>query len=924
MKKSLDHERRGVDLLLKRDNFEAFFDALNDEGFFSPDRNRGPVEVEPRGSFQVPYWAMLDYLAACARKSSDKKDEGLAKKVMTVVRSVSSAIRDNHHTARKLAEILGLLPPSVSTLQDMELVQAWLKTRFDRTLVAPELDEGAVTKFLASTDPVDWKKAARILYHCTAVRWEERPGLGAGDEEPVSVVEEYWLKEIVGHHASRLGHKSPSEAAAVFEGRVREVFGKGGRADWSYVFRPAVENNAQNHSFHGLENAVVEGLRDVVLAWCDVGALDAKTQVRNMLHSDVQMLRRIGLHVLGERWTLLQELYQELPLEVLFDDAAHIHELYSVLSRHFDELEEAEKATTIEAIKKIPAPEGEDSERRLKLIQLRWLSALSTTTYEPASKWLDELKKNQTIGLPEHPDYNAYMESSWGPGPSPYQSQELVAFAEEHNLVEKLNAFKPSESWRGPTIDALVNTLEGAVRSSPEAFLRVLPKFIDAASPYQHGVIRGFKGLWEASKNKEATVDWNEAWSSLLSFFEVLVGKPAFWVAPDGKDLERSQVWSVSAISDFLTAGMRDDEHAFSPTLLPRAWSLIKLFLEKVEPTADADDQDPMTTAINTIKGRTLEAMFSYALRVCRLNDKDSGSHKAAWDAIRPTFDAELKKCEQGNYEFATLCGAYFANIDYLDPDWLAGNLTAIFPKDRAANFVCAMGGLAYSAPTRRIYVMLRDASVIDMALRLNLKGRDTRQKLIERMMVGYIWGEDKLDSSRLSYAFSHGLVDDLEDGAWFFWAVRGEKLSNAQRAKILAYWAKCVEWAKAQKEPPAKLLSTLGNLAWAMDSADGENRELLLSVAPYMQLHHNVYELLEELNRLVSVSPQQVGDVLKALVDKDGPVYDYKDRLKALIVKLAEHGQKETALYCCNRLIGVPGMDELFKTITAKQPSSS
>jgi hypothetical protein len=66
--------------------------------------------------------------------------------------------------------------------------------------------------------------------------------------------------------------------------------------------------------------------------------------------------------------------------------------------------------------------------------------------------------------------------------------------------------------------------------------------------------------------------------------------------------------------------------------------------------------------AINTAKGRILEALFSHALRACRASDKQVGSHEAAWNELQPLFARELTKTETGNCEFSTLLEAYFAN----------------------------------------------------------------------------------------------------------------------------------------------------------------------------------------------------------------------------------------------------------------------
>lgn len=53
---------------------------------------------------------------------------------------------------------------------------------------------------------------------------------------------------------------------------------------------------------------------------------------------------------------------------------------------------------------------------------------------------------------------------------------------------------------------------------------------------------------------------------------------------------------------------------------------------------------------------------------------------------------------------------------------------------------------------SREIYRLLRDNGVLDAALQLDIKGRNGYQKLMERVPIGYLWGEDTLDSNRFKF----------------------------------------------------------------------------------------------------------------------------------------------------------------------------
>src|SRR3990172_7176701 len=173
MSKSEEHARHGFELLLKRTDFEEFFDALEGAGLFAPERNPAPVAGERQGAFRLPYWSALDYLVAVGKMADEKNDLALAQKVMDVVRAVSHArepngsARDNYYTWWKFAEIIGSVPSAAVTSDDLEMIPVWFSSTFDRGMVGQALNEGVLRKFLASDSPDDFHKACIILRHCT-------------------------------------------------------------------------------------------------------------------------------------------------------------------------------------------------------------------------------------------------------------------------------------------------------------------------------------------------------------------------------------------------------------------------------------------------------------------------------------------------------------------------------------------------------------------------------------------------------------------------------------------------------------------------------------------------------------------------------------------------------------------------------------
>ena len=841
---------------------------------------------------------------------------------MAVVRSVSEwrdpkgNSRDNYHTAQKFAEILGLMPTASITFRDIDYIGIWLSGKIEQMMVGQALGEGALPRLLESPSTEDWAKAAQVLRFCTALRW--LPEKSDHRKQPTTAVDGYWLNRLIKHNARLFGIKIGREAAGILLERVREIFSSEDRKLSSHMYRPAIEDHHQNHPWQETENLSVEGLRDVLLSWCEHDPEDSRSFVRTLLASESEIVRRIGIYILAQRWTELQVLFSEF-VGPKFFDSGHLHEAYNLLKDHFGDLSPEDKARTVEAIRAIPAPaRGADPARLLKRIQQRWLSAIAGKGDASADQWFAELQADPTVGhLADNPDFSTYFAMRVGPGSTPYSVQEIIAFAEARNVIERLNSFESREEWGEPTMEGLVSAVDEAVRIAPELFIQLLPEFLNAKRPFQHSVIMGLKQVWMSKDGRQTEIDWNLGWENLITFFEHLVGNRDFWEekTPEAPAFVATRDWIVFAIAEFLDAGTRNDERAYSSQFLQRTWSLIEILLDKAR-AVDHPPDDAMSEAINSTKGKAVEVLFSQTLRVCRASDKVNGSHAEAWAGVRHLFDAELRKCKDANYEFSTLAGAYLPQLDYMDRDWAKAEVDHIFPADYPPNSICAIDGLAYAQFTLPVYAALAERGVLDRALRYELKGRNARERLLERIAAAYLWGEEALQSTRFSYLFKSGSEEDLEVVTRVFWGVRDGELSATQKERVLNYWERCVAWGKGLASPPVKLFSALSTLSSYLTTADRKDRELLEAVAPYVHDGYNADNFFAELLRLVEVSPNGVSAVLSKAIEKHVPAFDFEDRLKSLLLRLAEKGNKQEVILYAEKLRAL-GMQDLFDRLT-------
>ncbi|MCK9264710.1 MAG: hypothetical protein M0R18_12955 [Deltaproteobacteria bacterium] len=920
MTKSDEHAQRGFQLIISKPGAEDFFDAINAAGLFAPDKAPGPVPADEPGYVHIPYWPPLDYLLHLAKLSGEREDAELAEKVMGVVRGVSrfrdeGEIRDNYHTYRIFAEIIGLVPRGVLQGKDIDLIPGWLDGKFDRSLVGSELSKGLIANLLESETQEDWETACTVLGHCTALIKGDDVPRRRRNKDLATVVDGYFLKGIIEKYAEPLGRKVGRLASSLFVNRIKEAFD--GDALPSYMRRPAIEEHEQNRSWHEAENCLVEGLRDILLSWISTDPERARVFVAEMLGNHQEIIRRIGIYLLGERWDELEALYGEIVGPDLFD-SRYIHEMYQLLNRRFGVFTEGDKEATVTAIRDLPLPEiDDDPEGYRRYIQRNWLSAIKGKGFQPADEWFAELNQEEGIGrVPDHPDFHYYMETGWGPGPSPYEVDELLAFAEGGSLIKKLNEFEQGDAWRGPSEKALVTVLENAVVNQPELFLKILSQFLDAKRSYQYGVINGFKTLWGGGDYDKVSFDWDYAWEQLIGFFENLIFDSEFWrESVEGeRDLTPTRDWIPPEIAEFLRSGIRDDEKSYAPELLPRSLELIKALLDNLE-VEDDSGRDAMSHAINSSRGKTLEALFSHALRACRVQDKDQGDHAAAWAELMPIFGKELGMCQEGtNYDFSTLAGAYLVNLSYLDKDWLHAEVDKIFPAEQQENFRCAISGLTYASATKDSYQLLVSGGIIDRALDFNLEADQVRERIVERVALAYLWGDEVLDSPRFSSFRSEDKIEDLNTISHFFWSVRDQGLSEDQVSLILDFLEWSIELAVGFSAPPATLFSSLSQLSCFLEEIGERTRPLLLAVAPYVSVNHNADDFIEELARLVEASPGPVSEILGVVLENYNPSYDYQDCLKGLLEKLVQTDFRAHALEYMNRVSHLKGVEALYR----------
>ena len=199
----------------------------------------------------------------------------------------------------------------------------------------------------------------------------------------------------------------------------------------------------------------------------------------------------------------------------------------------------------------------------------------------------------------------------------------------------------------------------------------------------------------------------------------------------------------------------------------------------------------------------------------------------------------------------------------------------------------------------------------------MQLKGRNAREKVLERIGAAYVWDIEQLDGELFEELFRQASANDLEVLARVFWIIRGDQgLSAKQKDRILSFGIRSLEWAEREEPVPGQLLARLASLAAYATAMGPRERRFLEAVAPHVHVAHGSHEFVAELKRLASQDPASIMNILTSMVTAHAPEYDYQGRLLSLVKLLVESGQKEGIVRISDRLAGIEGFGAYFKTL--------
>lgn len=871
-----------------------WFDPLNKKGFFSPEENPKPVPAREEGYITVPTWPAAEYLAATAHELSSPDLEDYAVKFLSVIRAVTTHAQrngfGNHRTWWQFSKILNYIPTKIITDNDLVLINYWLDDPYDHGLAARELGEKWLPKLLGG-DEHSTSLGLNLIEKMFFVRVIEENLPSYNRKKAVFRLRSSDAKSIADKIASISGKVGGLEAVEIFKSKLVSVLEELKNDSWSSIWRGAIEEHDQNHGADDAEHILLAALRDCLLGAIEYDLKLSTEYLRQLLVNQYQTLKRVAIYVIDQRFYKLHTLIEQVILAEHFSNDLR-HEMWNLLSHNFSEFQSGQKSRVLEIIESLNVAneEGNIEEKRTAYIRLIWLSAIKDTDIQGGV--LYRKYSEITNANPKNPDFPNYMSVGWVTDEDSIPIDELLVLPIAQ-LVEKFNSYEDTGSFGKPDFRGLAKVFKEVIKARANEFYTDLDKFSNLDYVFVYEIIEAYRELW----SEKVSIQWKDIWPKLLEFCATIVNNDYFWSEEASKKRESfvgNRYWMVTSIAMLIEAGTKSDEHAFEPSLLPKAKEILLQLLAGQEGEEFKNESNAVSIAINSPRGHCIEALINHSLRSCRVAYKERGEYSSAWQEYESIYDDELRRSDQGEHEFSTLVSLYLLNFLYMSREWVQNNLSRIFDQSNYQKWLCAMQGYSHINTVHKdVYNFLKEHGDFIKALTdENLKDH-VHEKVIQNIVVSYISGDESLDdrNSLICLLLERAQFEELRHLIWFIWTLRG-KDQGILSSKVSELWPKMLAIIDVKTREGRKLSSLLCHWATFIDDINDINRNWLLRVVPYAEEDYTSPDLLKNLARISKSQPFEAQRIWLAMLTSYS--YDYpEESIREILANLIAVGQE-------------------------------
>jgi hypothetical protein len=455
--------------------------------------------------------------------------------------------------------------------------------------------------------------------------------------------------------------------------------------DYSYVWRPAIEEHDQNDlQADRIPSVLVSTLRDAALQAIEENPERLDDMLRALLKYPWRAYRRLAYHLARVRQYRGPFLSTLLADRNALDDVASQREYSQLLATSFGLLLPADQQAILTWIRSGPAEIDRDREgweRRLDGWKSRRLHLVREQLIGDDKALYEGLVAK--YGEPAVPDFPYKVGVGWV-GPTSPVAKENLKEKNDQDLFAYLSSWAPEgpDTWGpAPSRRGLARELEALESEEPTRLWSLGERLRTLNPTYVSALLNGLA----AAVAKEAKI----AWEPPLDL--------AAWVCAQPHTEEEENSWEEGektwnnakrAAVRLVTAGMRSKANI---PIEPRdlVWKIVGAVTNDPDPTSDHEarfggkNMGPGTLAINSNRGEAMNAAVAYGLWLRGHLDP-----KAAWQGfesapeLREALEAHLDPSLDPSLAIRSVYGQWFPWLHLMDPNWAVYNIAIIFPEE--------------------------------------------------------------------------------------------------------------------------------------------------------------------------------------------------------------------------------------------------
>lgn len=860
-----------------------WFDALDRQGFFTPDDSLKPYPAKEKGYVVVPYWSEGEYLEKIGPKIRENK--AYAEKVLVIIRTVTQHAIDNEYgnwrVWSRFSKVIQNISADLITPNDLKYIDYWLNDKCNTAYVVDDLITEWVPDLLNQDAEVSHALALELIKllfmprGSNDVRWN------------TSLI----LDEAVDQSAAKAGEVAGQNAVDSFKTCLEKTL-KASDDKTSYSWRETIEDSEQNIRTKNAEYVLINGMREALLAFVRNNPRDedVKSYVKGLLQNQLDTVKRIAIYAVDQCFKVLKPLVPDATDKDLFTDNCR-HELWHLLANRFSHFEQKDKERIIKIIDEVADeysggnPAIADRVARVAYNKAIWWAAIKRYDEKINQRYSEYVRKDVE---PTHPDRASSftIEDYDIKDDSPITLKELLSM-DMGEMVKALARHKGHEDLDTTgqfKKEGLMETLKLAVQSKPLDFSDALEKFSHLESSYICMVIEAYSDL----HSKKEGLPWRSLWPKLLDFCEVVISREDFW-----SDKGAHRHWTVSRICNLIREGVgngaKPDNYAIPQDRLQDLPGKAKVILLEILEKSSGREHTffiDSFSAMNNPRGRCLMAIIDLAVRYCRIAGKGNegkpggqGNHEKAWNEFQPVFDRELKKSDGDGCEFVALLVTYWRQFIYMSEDWVYANLSTIFDRNNPEKWRSAMQAYSYAGVHRRVYEHLKKKGDFIQALDdEDLKGNvdSVSETVVENIAIAYFRDYEGLDDdgSMMCELLRRRRPNEIKELIMCIWRWRFQTNRNEiyDYDKVVKLWKRLIECLDTESPEGREAASNIGHWLEFIHEVDDSNRDLILKAVSCVREARYSYSsrsCLESIARISEKQPEEAIQIWKELLER-------------------------------------------------------